>query len=304
MAELRLLEGEGAGGVFALDRGAVMRIGRDPQAGMTLSQGKVSGLHAKVSFLDGGWVIEDNKSTNGTFVNGRKIAKKALHHGDTIKIGPFVIRFSTEEGAKTSRESGEEVRVDYAITGRGKEALLEAASRLKKASAAIADEMSRVIVGQKEVVDDLLLALFARGHVLLVGVPGLAKTLMVRTLSGILELSFADLRCLDEARSSVGCHLDICRALQRQLNQLLPLTELPADPGHGKGCARVARRQLHGAAAMLERILRSAELEIQNCRELIVNLRGLFVIDVIKQTRVDLRELFESMYVRHGSASG
>ena len=52
------------------------------------------------------------------------------------------------------------------------------------------DEIGKVIVGQTEVVDELLIALFSRGHCLLVGVPGLAKTLLVSTVSRILQLSF------------------------------------------------------------------------------------------------------------------
>src|SRR5262249_6018023 len=54
----------------------------------------------------------------------------------------------------------------------------------------IADEISKRIVGQREVVEQLLIALFARGHCLLVGVPGLAKTLMIRTLADALSLKF------------------------------------------------------------------------------------------------------------------
>jgi len=51
-------------------------------------------------------------------------------------------------------------------------------------------EISNVIVGQDEVVRDLLISIFSNGHCLLVGVPGLAKTLMVNTLSDVLGLSF------------------------------------------------------------------------------------------------------------------
>jgi MoxR-like ATPase len=51
-------------------------------------------------------------------------------------------------------------------------------------------QIGRVIVGQQEVVEQLLMALFSRGHCLLVGVPGLAKTLLVSTVSKILHLSF------------------------------------------------------------------------------------------------------------------
>src|SRR5438067_3187062 len=52
------------------------------------------------------------------------------------------------------------------------------------------EQIGRVIVGQKQVVEQLLMALFSRGHCLLVGVPGLAKTLLVSTVSKILHLSF------------------------------------------------------------------------------------------------------------------
>src|ERR1700678_982137 len=51
-------------------------------------------------------------------------------------------------------------------------------------------ELAKVIVGQEGVSEELLIALFCRGHALLVGVPGLAKTLLISTLSGTLGLSF------------------------------------------------------------------------------------------------------------------
>ncbi len=54
----------------------------------------------------------------------------------------------------------------------------------------ITSELSRVIVGQEQMVQLLLASIFARGHCLLIGVPGLAKTLIVRTLADILQLSF------------------------------------------------------------------------------------------------------------------
>src|SRR5580658_2293135 len=54
----------------------------------------------------------------------------------------------------------------------------------------ITQELNKVIVGQEQIVRLLLASLFSRGHCLLIGVPGLAKTLIVRTLSEILQLSF------------------------------------------------------------------------------------------------------------------
>jgi len=54
----------------------------------------------------------------------------------------------------------------------------------------MSDQIGKVIIGQKTVVEQLLMALFSRGHCLLVGVPGLAKTLLVSTVARILQLSF------------------------------------------------------------------------------------------------------------------
>lgn len=51
-------------------------------------------------------------------------------------------------------------------------------------------EISKIIVGQEEIIEQLLISLLARGHCLLVGVPGLAKTLLIKTLSEVLDLKF------------------------------------------------------------------------------------------------------------------
>ncbi|MCX7701178.1 MAG: MoxR family ATPase [Gemmataceae bacterium] len=67
---------------------------------------------------------------------------------------------------------------------------LAAVERLKEASQQILSECRKVIVGQTEVLEQLLIALFAQGHCLLVGVPGLAKTLMIRTLADSMNLTF------------------------------------------------------------------------------------------------------------------
>ena len=71
------------------------------------------------------------------------------------------------------------------------EADLEAVARLNKAYESLKRETAKVIVGQNDVVEQLLIAIFARGHCLLVGVPGLAKTLMIRTVAEGLSLSFS-----------------------------------------------------------------------------------------------------------------
>src|SRR5215218_10220242 len=68
---------------------------------------------------------------------------------------------------------------------------LDAVRRLKDAFSDIKRQLSRVIVGQDKVIEELLIALFSRGHCILEGVPGLAKTLMISTLSRCLSLGFS-----------------------------------------------------------------------------------------------------------------
>jgi MoxR-like ATPase len=68
---------------------------------------------------------------------------------------------------------------------------LEAVRQLESAFKDIRRQLSRVIVGQDEVIEELLIALFSRGHCILEGVPGLAKTLMISSLAKCLSLAFS-----------------------------------------------------------------------------------------------------------------
>ena len=68
---------------------------------------------------------------------------------------------------------------------------LELAKELVDSKNRIVNEIRKVIIGQDEVLEDLLVALFCKGHCLFVGVPGLAKTLLVKTLARVLNLSFS-----------------------------------------------------------------------------------------------------------------
>src|ERR1700681_4344584 len=65
-----------------------------------------------------------------------------------------------------------------------------AVQRCEKMYNRIRDELSKVIVGQNDVIEQVLVALFARGHALLEGVPGLAKTLLINSLAESLRLKF------------------------------------------------------------------------------------------------------------------
>jgi MoxR-like ATPase len=68
---------------------------------------------------------------------------------------------------------------------------VQAVEKLNQARQTILGQVRKVIVGQDDVIEHLLTALFANGHVLLVGVPGLAKTLLIRTIARVLDLQFS-----------------------------------------------------------------------------------------------------------------
>jgi MoxR-like ATPase len=70
------------------------------------------------------------------------------------------------------------------------EADLQAVENLKLAYTTIKTELSKVIVGQHAVIEEILMAIFTKSHALLVGVPGLAKTLLISTLASTLDLKF------------------------------------------------------------------------------------------------------------------
>ncbi len=85
-----------------------------------------------------------------------------------------------DENAVLSPQSDAEARDREAQAIRG----------LQSAYKRMREEIGKVVIGQQDVVDQLLIALFSRGHCLMVGVPGLAKTLLVSTIGRILQLSF------------------------------------------------------------------------------------------------------------------
>ena len=79
-----------------------------------------------------------------------------------------------------------------AVSAANTDALSEAdAGRLHEARNKILEQLGKIIVGQENVIDEIMICLFSRGHVMLEGVPGLAKTLMISTLAQALDLSFS-----------------------------------------------------------------------------------------------------------------
>ena len=68
---------------------------------------------------------------------------------------------------------------------------VELVDKLSEKIKQVKKEIAKVIVGQDEIIDQLLISLFSRGHCLLVGVPGLAKTLLIKTVAEVMDLKFS-----------------------------------------------------------------------------------------------------------------
>lgn len=101
MASLVTVKGPVIGQRFALDGGGTL-IGRQPDAAVYLESLAVSRQHARVSWHDGSWVVEDVGSSNGTFVNGKRVTERApLTERDILQIGPYVLSLQVDQPTPT-----------------------------------------------------------------------------------------------------------------------------------------------------------------------------------------------------------
>ena len=89
------------------------------------------------------------------------------------------------------------------------EALADAFENFRQRFDQLRSQVRRAIVGQEQMVDDCLVAMFSQGHVLLEGVPGLGKTFLVRVLSRVLGLSFGRVQCTPDLMPAdiLGTHI-------------------------------------------------------------------------------------------------
>ncbi len=115
---LTRMDGPNAGRLLSLSP-TQLTIGRSPRADLHLPDEGVSRQHARICWTDGGYVLEDLSSHNGTFVGGRSVSIVELRQGDVIRIGPTVtLRFCwMDEHQKTLLEELYEHSVRDPLTG-------------------------------------------------------------------------------------------------------------------------------------------------------------------------------------------
>ena len=195
--------------VTVLEEG--ITLGRGTRATVMIADRLVSGEHLTIKRQDGRWWAYDMNSSNGTRVNGEDTKATALDGGEKIEIGETLIEFVADGVAgvpfqAASKQPASERIAPAAAPARGGTVVsrpdaaaplpeppaddMQLVREIHEAHQRMKAQLGRVIVGQSQVLDEVLMAVFSRGHALLVGVPGLAKTLLISTLSHVLDLTF------------------------------------------------------------------------------------------------------------------
>jgi MoxR-like ATPase len=177
MASIQFLSGPLEGKRFELSRDRI-RLGRHEGCDIQLDDASVSGQHAELILTEGRWQLADLNSSNGLTVNEQNFTRGWLASGDLVGIGnnSFIIHsdVTTEETAAIVASSE-----DLALV-----------HQMRERTDRIRLEVGKVIVGQRDVLEQVLMCMIAGGHALLIGLPGMAKTLLVRTISQVLDLKY------------------------------------------------------------------------------------------------------------------
>lgn len=101
-AYLTLLTGEKAGTNFALEPGGETLLGRGANCHITLADALCSRVHARLQATDDGWLLSDDASRNGTYVNGQKIDEARLAVGDVVRLGDSEFDFQLSDEPPTA----------------------------------------------------------------------------------------------------------------------------------------------------------------------------------------------------------
>ncbi|MEI6083408.1 MAG: AAA family ATPase [Verrucomicrobiota bacterium] len=178
MPRVKIIEGEQAGRFTDITT-PEFTIGRDPDCHWQVDLPSVSRHHARIYSTNGAWRIKDLASANGTKRNGREIDDSELMDGDRVAIGDIPVLFeNVDRRAPAAPVVSDEADIQATV------------KEMSRKTKLIEAEISKAIIGQKQVILQLLTAVISKGHVLMIGMPGLAKTLMISTLANVLDLKF------------------------------------------------------------------------------------------------------------------
>jgi MoxR-like ATPase len=180
MAFIEFVSGPHIGHQTPIEDDRPILFGRDhAEIDIGLEDPGVSHKHAELQCdEEGRWLITDLDSANGTQVNGENISTHWLNEGDIMTIGEsgFILRLEDSPSPNQAPAASDED--------------LQLVNEMRNRTDRIRAEIGKVIVGQREVIDQVMMCIIAGGHALLIGLPGMAKTLLVSTIGKVLSLQF------------------------------------------------------------------------------------------------------------------
>ena len=205
MAKLFIRQPEGDQLLTELDASQTYLIGRSEDCSICIPADAISGHHAQLAPTEQGWLLEDLGSSNGTSVNAQPIGQVLLANGAQILLGDQIALLFSDEAQQPAAEpvaepvaaaDPEAVKTgdrkskrDLKVQGASEEDL-KLVKAMSLRSEKIRDEIAKVIIGQVDIIDQVLMVLIAGGHGLLVGMPGMAKTLLCSTIAKVLDMDF------------------------------------------------------------------------------------------------------------------
>ena len=203
MARVIFIDGPCAGQMVEL-QGEELILGSGADADLVVPDEGISPHHAQLVLQGGRWLIRDLFTGKGTRVNGTAVDLQGLADGDRVTIGGSQFVFAAGAAAAAApappapspRPVPEQARSTAAAARPAAgptpatQQEVELVAQMSERTRAIRAEVGKVIVGQQGVLDQLLMCLLAGGHGLLIGLPGMAKTLIVRTVGRVLDLEF------------------------------------------------------------------------------------------------------------------
>jgi len=199
MAKLFLQQPEGDQLLTELAPTQSYLIGRNDECSICIPAEAISSRHAQLTPGDEGWMLEDLGSSNGTTVNGEALGKAILHSGCQIILGGQVVLLFIDEPVAAAGQDDASTSSDVQPAKKGKRELkaqgaseddLKLVKAMSLRSEKIRAEIAKVIIGQVDVIDQVMMVIIAGGHGLLVGMPGMAKTTLCATIAKVLDMEF------------------------------------------------------------------------------------------------------------------
>ena len=190
MAYLQYRDQEDKYDYLEIPKGKEMIFGREDDADYIIANDDLISRHhfAVNCEKSGECFLRDLGARNGTSYNGKPLESDvvSLRKGDRVRAGKKIFVYY-DEIPELKDESKSVIQITPFATNTF-DSHEEAMEKIEDVKEKFMNEMGKVIVGQNKVLEQIMVSLLARGHCLLIGVPGLAKTLIVKVLAGVLDL--------------------------------------------------------------------------------------------------------------------